>query len=61
MEANSLRLKSHSRNREVIFEEAKWEEIIKEEEDEAVATIQEEEDRPIRVPTTTTTIRIKGT
>ena len=60
MEANSLRLKSHSRNREVIFEEAKWEEIIKEEEDEAVATIQEEEDRPIRVPTTTTTIT-KGT
>ena len=60
MEANSLRFKSYSRNREVMFEEAKWEEIIKEEDDEAVAAIQEEEDRPIRVPTTTIMIT-KGT
>ena len=61
MEANSLRFKSHSRNREVIFEEAKWEEIIKEEEDEAVVDTQEGVDQAVKVPMTTTTTMMKGT
>ena len=60
MEANSLRLKSYSRNREVIFEEAKWEEIIKEEEDEAVVDTQEGVDQAVKVLITTTTTIIKG-